>query len=84
MLGFEIWLTMLKRHSAASVTPFALLVPIFGMASAAIALGERPSAVELIGGAVVLAGVAVSMRPARERSAPDLVDVRDVGAVVLL
>ncbi|HYI20773.1 MAG TPA: EamA family transporter [Solirubrobacteraceae bacterium] len=69
LLGFGIWLTMLKRHSAASVTPFALLVPIFGMASAALALGERPSAVELIGGAVVLAGVAVSMRPGRRAPA---------------
>jgi O-acetylserine/cysteine efflux transporter len=82
LLGFGIWMTMLKRHSAASVTPFALLVPIFGMASAALALGERPSAVELVGGAVVLAGVAVSMRPAPAPSAPDLVDVRDVRAVV--
>lgn len=68
LLGFGIWLTMLKRHSAASVTPFALLVPVFGMASAALALGERPSAVELIGGAIVLAGVAVSMRPTRTRT----------------
>src|SRR5215204_2410240 len=58
LVGFGIWMTMLKRHSAASVTPFALLVPIFGMGSAALALGERPSVVELVGGAVVLAGVA--------------------------
>jgi O-acetylserine/cysteine efflux transporter len=66
------------------VTPFALLVPIFGMASAALALGERPSLVELVGGAVVLAGVAVTMRPAKVRSAPDLVEVRDVRAVVVV
>ena len=57
LLGFGIWMTMLKRHAAASVTPFALLVPIFGMASAAVALGERPSAMELIGGAIVLAEI---------------------------
>ena len=35
----------------------------------------------LIGGAIVLAGVAISMRP-RPDSAPDLVEVRDVRAVV--
>ena len=84
LFGFAVWMTMLKRHSAASVTPFALLVPIFGMASAALALGERPSLVELVGGAVVLAGVAVTMRPAKARSAPDLVEVRDVRPVVVL
>ena len=84
LFGFAVWMTMLKRHSAASVTPFALLVPIFGMASAALALGERPSVVELIGGAVVLAGVAVTLRPPMPRSAPDRVDVRDVRPVAVV
>ena len=42
LFGFAAWTTLLKRHTAASVTPFALLVPVFGIASAALLLGERP------------------------------------------
>jgi O-acetylserine/cysteine efflux transporter len=63
LFGFAAWTAMLKRHSAASVTPFALLVPVFGMGSAALFLGERPGGVELIGGAVVLLGVLLTLRP---------------------
>ncbi len=70
LFGFAAWTAMLKRHSAASVTPFALLVPVFGMGSAAVFLGERPSGVELIGGAVVLLGVLLTLRPARVSAAP--------------
>ena len=42
LFGFAAWTTLLKRHTAAAVTPFALLVPVFGIASAALFLGERP------------------------------------------
>ena len=70
LFGFAAWTAMLKRHDAASVTPFALLVPVFGMGSAAVFLGERPSAVELVGGAVVLLGVLLTLRPARVSAVP--------------
>jgi hypothetical protein len=57
LFGFAAWTTLLKRHTAAAVTPFALLVPVFGMASAALLLGERPSALELGGAVLICAGV---------------------------
>jgi O-acetylserine/cysteine efflux transporter len=65
LFGFAAWTTLLKRHTAASVTPFALLVPVFGMASAAVFLGERPSALELGGAVLICAGLAATLLPAR-------------------
>jgi O-acetylserine/cysteine efflux transporter len=41
----------------AAVAPFTLLVPVFGIAAAALTLGERPSVAELVGAAVVIAGL---------------------------
>jgi O-acetylserine/cysteine efflux transporter len=69
LFGFATWTTLLKRHTAASVTPFALLVPVFGIASAALLLGERPSLLELGGAVLICAGLAATLLPAR-RTAP--------------
>ena len=61
LVGYGIWNTLLSRHPVASVTPFAMLVPVFGMAAAALAFGERPTLLELLGGLVLLAGVATAV-----------------------
>jgi O-acetylserine/cysteine efflux transporter len=68
LFGFAAWTSLLKRHTAASVTPFALLVPVFGIASAALLLGERPSALELAGAVLICAGLAATLAPARARA----------------
>ncbi len=65
LFGFAAWTTLLKRHTAATVTPFALLVPVFGIASAALLLGERPSALELGGAVLICAGLAATLAPVR-------------------
>jgi O-acetylserine/cysteine efflux transporter len=39
-IGYTLWSRMLARHSAALVAPFSLLVPVFGMLSAWMFLGE--------------------------------------------
>jgi O-acetylserine/cysteine efflux transporter len=70
LFGFAAWTTLLKRHTAAAVTPFALLVPVFGMASAALLLGERPSALELGGAVLICAGLAATLKPARAPAPP--------------
>jgi O-acetylserine/cysteine efflux transporter len=67
LFGFAAWITLVARHSAASVTPFALLVPVFGMASAALLLGERPGALELGGAVLICAGLAGTLLPERDR-----------------
>jgi O-acetylserine/cysteine efflux transporter len=63
--GFGGWSWLLRRHPASRVAPFALLVPVVGIATAWIALGERPSAVEALGAVVVLAGLALTTRAVR-------------------
>ena len=70
LLGYGIWNTLLSRHPVAKVTPYAMLVPVFGMAAAALAFGERPTTLEAVGGAVLLAGVGVAVLR-RRRSAVD-------------
>jgi O-acetylserine/cysteine efflux transporter len=66
LFGFAVWISLLKRHTAAAITPFALLVPVFGMASAALLLGERPSGLELGGAVLICGGLAATLLPPRE------------------
>ena len=59
LFGFGTWSALLKKYPAPVVAPFSLLVPVTGILSAWIVLGERPSAGELAGGVVVMAGLAL-------------------------
>lgn len=60
LLGYGIFNSLLARYPASAVVPFVLLVPIVGIATAWIVQDEVPSELELIGGAVMLAGVAAA------------------------
>jgi O-acetylserine/cysteine efflux transporter len=69
LFGFAAWSGLLRRYPAASVAPFTLLAPVFGIAAAALTLGERPSVPELAGGALVIAGLLYGLvRPRSQRS----------------
>jgi O-acetylserine/cysteine efflux transporter len=68
LFGFGAWTALVGRHTAAAVTPFALLVPVFGIASAALLLGERPSALELAGAALICGGLAATLVAPRARA----------------
>ena len=59
LFGYGAWNWLLSRHPAATVTPLALLVPVFGMAASALALGETLPLWKLAAGALVLCGLAV-------------------------
>lgn len=59
-LAYGFWNTLLAKYEVWRVTPYALLVPVFGLSSTALALGERPSAGEWFGGALLLAGVTLT------------------------
>ena len=61
VLGFSIWGALLSRHPAATITPFALLIPVVGLSVAAIALGETVSAGEAGAAIVVLAGLVLAV-----------------------
>lgn len=59
LVGYTIWNMLLGRYPAALVAPFALLVPPVGLAAAAVALGQVPNTLELVGSALLVGGVAV-------------------------
>ncbi len=61
LLAFALWGYLLRSYSAATVTPFALLIPIAGMVTSWMLLGETISAYETIGAICVLSGLAWSV-----------------------
>ncbi|MDZ7824192.1 MAG: EamA family transporter [Ahrensia sp.] len=63
VFGFSAWVFLLQRHNAAIVTPFALLVPIFGMASMALVFGERFTEMTAFGSVLVFIGLLVAVLP---------------------
>lgn len=69
LFGVAVWSDLLSRHSAASVTPFALLVPITGLLSGWLILGEQLSPLELFGSFFVVLGVGVTIVRFRKRGA---------------
>ncbi|WP_267423625.1 EamA family transporter [Methylobacterium sp. GC_Met_2] len=68
LLAFGLWSGLLTRYPAATVTPFALLVPVAGILSTHFVLGEPVSASIVAGGSLILAGIALSLRGARPAS----------------
>lgn len=65
LLCFAIWSMLMRRYAAATIAPFALLVPVAGMASAALVLGEPLQWWKLAAGMLVLGGLALNQFGAR-------------------
>ncbi len=61
MFGYAAWGWLLARHPASLVTPMALLVPVFGMASSALVLGEPMPGWKLVATALVMTGLALNL-----------------------
>jgi O-acetylserine/cysteine efflux transporter len=61
VFAFGVWAFLLSRHPAATVTPFALLVPVSGIVGAWLILGEAMLPIEAIGGAVIVMGLAINV-----------------------
>jgi O-acetylserine/cysteine efflux transporter len=60
ILGFGVWSMLIRRYTASTVAPFSLLVPVAGMITAAIVLGEPLQWWKLVAGALVLGGLALN------------------------
>ncbi len=58
LVGFAVWAWQLRSHPVASVAPFTLLVPVFGLLFARLLNAEQVSAQILLAACLVLAGVA--------------------------
>lgn len=72
LFGFGAWGWLMRRYEAGTVAMYSLLVPPFGLVSAALLLGEHVGTTRLAGAALIIAGVgAGSVRlPSRLRLAP--------------
>ncbi|GGT28419.1 membrane protein [Streptomyces purpureus] len=73
IFGFGAWGYLLRHHPASSVAPFSLLVPVFGMSSAALVLDESVSGLRWCAAALLVGGVALTSlaAPATRPGAPD-------------
>jgi len=63
ILAYAIWGRLLRRYQAATVAPFALLVPFVGAFASSLVFGERFGALRLIGMALVMVGITVIVLP---------------------
>lgn len=61
IVGYGIWGSLLGRYETWRVAPLSLLVPVVGIASAALLLGERLSGAQLVGAALIMAGLYINV-----------------------
>ena len=74
LFGYAAWGWLLARYPAATISPLAFFVPVFGMAASAALLGEPMQDWKLMAAGLVLGGLALNMfwpmlrRPAAQAS----------------
>lgn len=71
--SYALWYPLMHRYDINQTMPFLLTVPVFGVLSGALMLGDPITPALLVGGALTMAGVAVIVirRPvSRERPRP--------------
>ncbi len=61
LVAYSLWSWLLSHHPATTVTPFALLVPVFGMITSALFLGESLPAWKLLAATLVIAGLSLTI-----------------------
>ena len=70
LISFGIWGALLQRHTAAAVAPYALLVPVFGLTTAYLFLGETPSPAEIWASLIIFAALALNSYAVRVKPTP--------------
>jgi O-acetylserine/cysteine efflux transporter len=61
LFGYAAWGWLLARNPASTITPMALLVPVFGMGASALLLAEPLPAWKLIAAGLVMGGLALNV-----------------------
>jgi len=61
VFGYTMWGRLLTRYPASQVAPLTLLVPVVGLVSAHVLLGEHLSPAQWAGAAVVMAGLLLNV-----------------------
>jgi len=67
IIGYGIWGSLLGRYETWRVAPLSLLVPVVGLASAALLLDEKLSALQLLGAVLIMAGLYINVFGLRVR-----------------
>lgn len=71
VVGSGIYMSLMSRHPASVVAPLSLMVPVVGIGASAVVFHERPSALALAGGVLVILGaVATQRRRTRPQPGP--------------
>lgn len=60
LFGYAAWGWLLAQHPAATVTPLAMLVPVFGIGASALLLGEALPVWKVGAAALVIGGLAIN------------------------
>lgn len=58
-VGYGIWYHILKKYDVNQAMPFLLLLPVSSIIGAVLFLGERPNPNTILGGTIIIIGVAV-------------------------
>jgi O-acetylserine/cysteine efflux transporter len=61
LFGFATWAALMHRYPTGLISPFALLIPVSGLISGAVFLGESLVAMQLAGVLLVFAGLVVNV-----------------------
>lgn len=61
LIGYGLWSRLLSRYPAGQVAPFTMLVPVIGLSSSSLILGENLNAMQLLGALLVMLGLAVNV-----------------------
>jgi O-acetylserine/cysteine efflux transporter len=69
LFGFGSWNALLHRYPTTLISPFALLIPVSGLASGALFLGESLSPMQMTGVALVFVGLVYNVYGLRMRAA---------------
>ncbi|RUY22867.1 DMT family transporter [Mesorhizobium sp. M7A.F.Ca.US.001.04.2.1] len=81
--AYSIWYGLLRQHRVDQIAPFILLMPIFGVLTAHVLLGEAITPVVLAGGSIILIGlILVVCTPTAEEAVetkPLPLDVGNIG-----
>ncbi len=62
VIPYSVWYHLLRRFRVDQVIPFSLLMPVTGVISGALLLEEQVTLAVLIGGTVIMAGLAIVVR----------------------
>ena len=70
-IAYFIWFNIIGRLSTATASLGSLINPVVGVIGAIIMLGDRPTASDLIGFALIFSAAACVMIPQRAKPSPD-------------